>query len=85
MSGVCYLYEVVDNPEHTLNLRSCFVFHRLVHLAETQRFEGIFLTLGFVNGAFDQRNFYFTHCSLLVIGYRLLVIGDQQLITSNRF
>lgn len=45
------------------------MLYRLMHLAKTQCFECILLALGFVNWAFDQRNFYFAHfrCSLNVV------------------
>lgn len=37
------------------------MLHSLVHFAKAQRRQGQFLTLGFVNGAFDQSNFNLTH------------------------
>ncbi len=61
-SGVYHLNEVIDHAEHTLNLGCCFVFDRLVDLAETQRYQRIFLALALVDRAFYQRNFYLAHC-----------------------
>ena len=77
ISGVYDLNQVIDYLQHTLNLGGSLVFHRLVHFAETKCYQGVFLALGFVDRAFNQRNFYLAHCSLLVIGYWLLVIGTN--------
>lgn len=87
-SGIRYLNEVIDDPQHTLDLRRGFVLHRLMNLAETQRFQRIFLAPGFVNRAFYECNFYLTHCQLSVVGCWLLVIGGSssavKLITDNQ-
>lgn len=61
-SGIYHLNEVIDHAKHTLNLGCCFVFDRLVDLAETQRHQRIFLAFALVDRAFYQRNFYLAHC-----------------------
>lgn len=69
-SGVFNLNEVLNDTNHTHDLGIALMFYGLVDLAEAKRFEGVFLTLRFVDRTFDQGNFYFAHvrCSLYV-GY----------------
>ena len=76
-SGIFYLNEVVHYPQHAVDLRRGFVFHGLVHFAEAQSSKRCLLALAFVDRAFDQSDFYLTHCSywLSVISYWLMVTG----------
>lgn len=53
--------EVSHYAEHSVRLGVVRHLDNLVHLAETERFESIFLTLGFVYWAFDQFNFQTAH------------------------
>ena len=56
-----YLHEVLNHPDHSLNLRVIIVLNGLMNLAKTQGFQGGLLALGFVNRAFYQGDFYLAH------------------------
>lgn len=74
ISGIFYLNQVVYYPDHSVDLSIVFMLDGLVHFAETQRDQRVFLPFCFVNRAFDEGDFYLAHVLLSVIGYLLSVV-----------